>query len=120
MLSALKRKHCPPSPESALKAALGREHTLTLVSDKPSFQFTPSNPWVGVGWRKKQDISVELAPLMTKFGIAFSSQGAKRLNPNESSIETIFEAGLHQFIQEFIARNRQVAQAIEHDYRFYA
>ena len=71
-----------------LKAALGREHTLTLVSDKPSFQFTPSNPWVGVGWRKKQDISVELAPLMTKFGIAFSSQGAKRLNPNESSIET--------------------------------
>ena len=39
---------------------------------------------------------------------------------HESSIETIFEAGLHQFIQEFIARNRQVAQAIEHDYRFYA
>ena len=39
---------------------------------------------------------------------------------HQSSIETIFEAGLHQFIQEFIARNRQVAQAIEHDYRFYA
>ena len=39
---------------------------------------------------------------------------------HESSIETIFEAGLHQFIQSFIAQNRQVAQAIEHDYRFYA
>lgn len=39
---------------------------------------------------------------------------------HESSIESIFEAGLHQFIQEFIARNRQVAQAIEQDYRFYA
>ena len=39
---------------------------------------------------------------------------------HESSIETIFEAGLHQFIQEFIGRNRQVAQAIEQDYRFYA
>ena len=39
---------------------------------------------------------------------------------HDSSIEAIFEAGLHQFIQEFIARNRQVAQAIEQDYRFYA
>ena len=39
---------------------------------------------------------------------------------HESSIESIFESGLHQFIQEFIARNRQVAQTIEQDYRFYA
>ena len=36
------------------------------------------------------------------------------------TIEQIFEAGLHQFIQDFIACNRQVAQAIERDYRFYA
>ncbi|MFM5950613.1 MAG: alpha-E domain-containing protein [Novosphingobium sp.] len=39
---------------------------------------------------------------------------------HESAIETIFESGLHEFIQEFIAANRQVAQAIERDYRFYA
>ena len=39
---------------------------------------------------------------------------------HDCTIETIFEAGLHQFIQSFIAQNRQVAQAIEHDYRFYA
>ena len=38
---------------------------------------------------------------------------------HQSTIEEIFEAGLHQFIQEFIARNRQVSQAIENDYRFY-
>jgi len=36
------------------------------------------------------------------------------------TIEQIFESGLHQFIQDFIACNRQVAQAIERDYRFYA
>jgi len=39
---------------------------------------------------------------------------------HEITIEQIFEAGLHQFIQDFIACNRQVAQAIERDYRFYA
>ena len=36
------------------------------------------------------------------------------------SISDIFQAGLHEFITEFIACNQQVAQAIEHDYRFYA
>ena len=39
---------------------------------------------------------------------------------HDITIEQIFEAGLHQFIQDFIACNRQVAQAIERDYRFYA
>jgi uncharacterized alpha-E superfamily protein len=37
-----------------------------------------------------------------------------------SNIEQIFEDGLHEFITEFITCNRQVAQAIERDYRFYA
>ncbi len=39
---------------------------------------------------------------------------------HEARIEAIFETGLHEFIQEFIACNQQVAQAIERDYRFYA
>jgi uncharacterized alpha-E superfamily protein len=36
------------------------------------------------------------------------------------TIDTIFEDGLHKFIVDFIACNRQISQAIEHDYRFYA
>jgi len=28
---------------------LGRNHTITLISNLPYFQFTPSNPWVGAG-----------------------------------------------------------------------
>jgi uncharacterized alpha-E superfamily protein len=39
---------------------------------------------------------------------------------HETRIEAIFDSGLHEFIQDFIATNRQVAQAIERDYRFYA
>lgn len=39
---------------------------------------------------------------------------------HEARIEAIFESGLHEFIQQFIACNQQVAQAIERDYRFYA
>jgi uncharacterized alpha-E superfamily protein len=39
---------------------------------------------------------------------------------HETRIEGIFDSGLHEFIQDFIATNQQVAQAIERDYRFYA
>jgi uncharacterized alpha-E superfamily protein len=35
-------------------------------------------------------------------------------------IDQIFEEGLHEFIQDFIACNQRVAAAIERDYRFYA
>ncbi len=38
----------------------------------------------------------------------------------DTSIERIFESGLHEFIGEFIACNQLVAQAIERDYRFNA
>jgi len=70
-----------------LRAAVAREHAITLVSNNPYFQFTPSNPWVGVGWRTKADITVELAPLAAKFGIEFVQQTAQRLHPAENRLE---------------------------------
>lgn len=69
-----------------LKQALGKAHRLTVVSDRPYFQFTPSNPWVGVGWRKREDITIELAPIMQRRGIAFIASGAARLDPANSSM----------------------------------
>lgn len=70
-----------------LKAELGRHHKITLISNTPYFQFTPSNPWVGVGWRTKEDITVELKPLMEKFAIAFEGVAAKQLRPADNAID---------------------------------
>lgn len=39
---------------------------------------------------------------------------------HSTSIDQVFDTGLHEFIQDFIAANQQIAQAIERDYRFYA
>ena len=39
-----------------LRAALGKEHEVTVVGEGAKFSFTPSNPWVGVGWRKPEEI----------------------------------------------------------------
>lgn len=67
-------------------AVRGRAETI-LLSDSENFSFVPSNPWVAVRWRDGDDIRVELAPVMKRKGIAFSAVGAKRLHPDENSIE---------------------------------
>jgi len=39
---------------------------------------------------------------------------------HDATIDSVFETGLHEFIQDYIACNQQVARAVEQDYRFYA
>ena len=36
-----------------MKAELGDGHEVTVISNSATFHFVPSNPWVGVGWRKR-------------------------------------------------------------------
>lgn len=70
-----------------LRRELGKNHEIVLVGDSDHFEFTPSNPWVAVGWRKQEQISIALPDLMEKYGIEFHSQGAKRLHPEENRLE---------------------------------
>jgi len=37
---------------------------------------------------------------------------------NAQSVETIFESGLHEFIERFLERNNELAATIERDFRF--
>jgi sulfide:quinone oxidoreductase len=70
-----------------LKKAVRKEDRVTLVSNKPFFQFTPSNPWVAVKWRTKDDITIGLGPVLAKHGIGFSAAGATRIYPGENRVE---------------------------------
>jgi sulfide:quinone oxidoreductase len=54
-----------------MRAALGKEHKVTVVSALSYFQFVPSNPWIAVGWRKREDIVLEIGPLLNRKGIDF-------------------------------------------------
>ncbi len=64
-----------------LKDSLGREDTVTVISNKPYFQFTPSNPSAGIGLRTKEQITIDLAPVMERRGIEFICDGAVKLDP---------------------------------------
>ena len=54
-----------------LKDELGGSHEITLINERDYFQFTPSNPWVGVGWRSRSDITFSIEKYVTKKGIKF-------------------------------------------------
>ena len=70
-----------------LRKEVGKEHKVILVSDSDRFEFTPSNPWVAVGWRTGKKITVDLPRLMDKYGIEFHSQGVRRLHPQHNHLE---------------------------------
>lgn len=70
-----------------LEELLGRIAEVTVVSDKAVFEFTPSNPWVGVGWRKPADIKLDLATTLKRHDIKFIHSAAKQLHPAENRVE---------------------------------
>jgi len=63
------------------------EDHLTVITDTPRYHFVPSNPWVAIGWRKRDAIEVDLADIMRGKNINFLTQGARRVLPNENRIE---------------------------------
>lgn len=70
-----------------LLSQLRKEDRLTVVSQGSSYHFVPSNPWVAVGWRKREDIEIELVDVMQRKGIRLLTQGAKRVNAAENQVD---------------------------------
>lgn len=72
-----------------LKEQLRKEDRVTVVTKDPTYHFVPSNPWIAVGWRDREDITVDLAPVMAKKGIDFIPVAAERLHPEERRIALV-------------------------------
>ena len=70
-----------------LRKELGKSHEIVLIGDSDTFEFTPSNPWVAVGWRKRKQVTVDLPDLMKKYGVEFHSTGVRRLHPADNKLE---------------------------------
>ena len=51
-----------------LRKRLGKPHRVTLIGASPYFEFTPSNPWIAVGWRKREQTRVLCASPLARQG----------------------------------------------------
>ncbi len=70
-----------------MKDQLRPEDTLTVVTKEAKYHFVPSNPWVAVNWRKREDVEVDLAPVFARKGIAFRPSPATKVDPASNTIE---------------------------------
>ncbi|MBA5249187.1 MAG: NAD(P)/FAD-dependent oxidoreductase [Gammaproteobacteria bacterium] len=69
-----------------IKKTLGKGHEVTVISNNPNFNFIPSNPWVAVGWRSKDNISFELEPRLKRKNINLIVGEATQIKPNENQV----------------------------------
>jgi sulfide:quinone oxidoreductase len=70
-----------------MRAALGKEHRVTMVNALDYFQFVPSNPWVAVGWRKREEVILQLAPVLERKGIGFIGKAVTKIDAEGSKLE---------------------------------
>ena len=69
-----------------LRKKLGKEHRVTLIGSSPYFEFTPSNPWVAVGWRKTEQTRVMLQEPMNNKGVQWIAQPVEKIDADHSQL----------------------------------
>ena len=69
-----------------LREALPPEHKVTVVNPVDYFQFTPSNPWVAVGWRERSVVTLPIAPPLERKGIGFIAKAVTAIDAPQSRL----------------------------------
>ena len=69
-----------------LRKRLSKAHEITLIGTSEHFQFTPSNPWVAVDWRKPDEVVVAIRPNVEKKGIRYHSQPVTSIEPQANRV----------------------------------
>ncbi|MDX1904178.1 MAG: FAD/NAD(P)-binding oxidoreductase [Thermonemataceae bacterium] len=73
---------------SYLRRLLPKEHEVLVVSPNKSYQWIPSNIWVGIGRMNAKDVTFPLEPLYKKKGIGFKQAKAISFHPEGDNEET--------------------------------
>jgi len=69
-----------------MRALLPKEHRITMVNAVDHFQFTPSNPWIAVGWRERKETTLAIAPLLERKGIGFVAKAVTAIDAGASRL----------------------------------
>ena len=69
-----------------LREKLPPAHRITVVNPVDFFQFTPSNPWVAVGWRERSVVTLPIAPALERKGIGFIAKAVSAIDAAASRL----------------------------------
>ena len=71
-----------------LKRLLGKEADVTVVSDLDKFIFIPCLPWLAMGWRRAEDITLSIEKILKPKGIQFVHDEAVGVDAGASRVST--------------------------------
>lgn len=71
-----------------LRETLGATHRITVLGDGDQFSFTPSNPWVAVGWRKPADVCLPAGEYLAKKDITFIPRAVTEIQADKKTVIT--------------------------------
>ncbi|WP_020561246.1 NAD(P)/FAD-dependent oxidoreductase [Thiofilum flexile] len=69
-----------------LRETLGNDHEITVINERDYFQFVPSNPWVAVGWRNRNDITFPIEPYLNRKNIKFVAGRCDKIDPATNTL----------------------------------
>ena len=72
-----------------MRDLLRPEDRITVIAKDPKFHFVPSNPWVAVSWRKREEIEVDPAEVLARRDIDFIPIGVARVKPADNEVQLV-------------------------------
>jgi sulfide:quinone oxidoreductase len=71
-----------------LKRLLGKKADMTVVSNDERFVFLPSLPWLIMGWRRPENITLKVNDILKPKGINFVPEAAQQVDVDASKVIT--------------------------------
>ncbi|HUL63526.1 MAG TPA: FAD/NAD(P)-binding oxidoreductase [Burkholderiaceae bacterium] len=72
-----------------LREMLGADDRVTVIGLGNTFQFVPSNPWLAVNWRERDQVEFPIAPYLERKNIIYDPRGVKRVHPADNRVELL-------------------------------
>ncbi len=69
-----------------MKAQVGKKHDVTVINENDYFQFVPSNPWVAVGWRDRNAITLPIDKYLNRKKINFIAQRVDSIDASNNTL----------------------------------
>ena len=71
-----------------LRGTLGAGHDIVVVGQGGRFAFTPSNPWLAVGWREPAQTSLDAGECLSRRGVRFDGTGVDAIDAEARQVRT--------------------------------